>query len=97
MIYTNQATNSPFTTTSSGTTIFDLWSFPKRIDVIEYPDKIEIIYKQVSHLTYTIHPSPPPQERVFKIIYSCKDGKWDRSEPIYGTIIPEQKETYSFE
>jgi hypothetical protein len=48
-------------------------------------------------MTLTIYPSPPPEERVFKIVYSCVDGKWNKSEKIYGKIIPSQKEYYEFE
>lgn len=31
-----------------------------------------------------------------KIIYSCIDGKWNKSEPIYGKIIPTQDEYFEF-
>jgi hypothetical protein len=79
------------------TVTLNTWGTPERIQVKEYPDRIEMIYKETSMLTYTIHPSPPPEERVFKIIFSCKDGKWNKSEPIYGEIIPAQEEYYEFE
>ncbi len=81
-------------TSTAGT--FDSWSFPERVDVIETPDSIELIYKQTSMITYTSWPSPRPSERVFKIVFSCKDGKWHKSEPIYGEIIPASEEKYEF-
>ena len=83
---------------NSGTTsVIDMWSIPVRVRVDEYLNKIEMIYKQRSMMTYTIYPSPPPQERCFKIVFSCVDGKWNRSEPIFGTIVPARDEEYEFE
>lgn len=83
---------------NSGTTSnVSLWGFPTRIAVNEFSNHIEMIYKQTYMATLTSYPSPPPQERVFKIIFSCQDGKWHKSEPIYGTIIPESLETYEFD
>ncbi len=83
-------TGTSFTTTNT-------WSTPQRVDIIEYADSIEFIYKETSMLTLAIYPPPPPQERVFKIVYSCVDGKWNKSERIYGKIKPSQKEYYEFE
>jgi hypothetical protein len=77
----------------SGTTsILNTWSNHERVEVNEVGESIEMIYKQTSMLTYTVYPSPPPEIRVFKIVYSCVDGKWHKSEPIYGKIIPAQDE-----
>jgi hypothetical protein len=78
-------------------TTMNTWSTPQRVDVIEYADCIEFIYKETSMLIFTIYPPPPPEERVFKIVYSCVDGKLNKSEKIYGKIIPSQKEYYEFE
>lgn len=78
------------------TSYFNTWNYPQRIDVREVGETIEMIYKEKSMLTYTIYPSPPPEERVFKIVYSCVDGKWNKSERIYGKIIPHQEEYYNF-
>jgi hypothetical protein len=85
-IYTGTATTSNF----------NQWSHPERIEVNEYPDHIEMIYKQTSMITLTSFHAPPPQERVFMIIFSCIDGKWNKSEPIYGKIVPAQNEYYEF-
>lgn len=75
----------------------NLWSHPERVSVQEYEDRIEMVYKVTSMVTYTIYPSPPPVVKVFKIVFSCVDGKWNRSEPIYGKIIVAQDEQYEFE
>jgi hypothetical protein len=71
------------------------WSEPKRKSVTIYDNRIEMIYTQYS--TYYYSPSPPSERRTFKIVYSCVDGKWNKSEPIYGKIIPATKEEYEFE
>lgn len=78
-------------------TTINTWSSPQRVDVIEYAESIEFIYKETSIMTLAIYPSRQPEERVFKIVYSCVDGKWNKSERIYGNIIPSQKEYYTFE
>lgn len=81
---------------SGGTTIGNTWSLPERMEVLEYPDRIEFIYKQTSLISYTSFPTPPPEVRVFKIVFSCVDGKWHKSEPIFGKIVPAQNESYEF-
>jgi hypothetical protein len=78
------------------TNILNSWSNPIRVEVNEYVDSIEIIYKQTSNLQLAVYPPRPPQERVFKIIFSCKDGVWNKSEPIYGNIISMKPEHYEF-
>jgi len=82
----------------TGTVTFaSQWSTPERISVNVYQDKIEMIYKQISMVTLTVWPSRPPAERVFKVVYSCVEGKWNASEPIYGTIVAASGEYYNFE
>ncbi len=81
---------------SSQVYTFENWSTPERVEVNEYPDRIEMIYKQISMITYTVYPPLPPDTRVFKIIYSCVDGKWHKSEPIIGTIVHKRDESYEF-
>ena len=81
---------------SGDTTTVDLWYPPTQTRAIEREGCIEIIYKEVSRVTYTIHPSPDPEERVFKITFSCKDGKWHKSERIYGHIRSATGESYEF-
>jgi hypothetical protein len=71
------------------------WSEPYRYKVDVYDDRIEMIY--IQYTCYSYSPSPPCERRVYKIIYSCVDGKWNVSEPIYGKIIPATEETYEFE
>ena len=73
-----------------------LWSTPERVDVIEKSDSIEFIYKETSMTSYTSFPPFPSRVRVFKIVFSCVDGKWNKSERIYGEIIPAENERYVF-
>lgn len=79
-------------TTTNTVSPIDLWNTPKRVEVNEYPDRIEMIYKQTSMISFK-----SPEERAFKIVYSCVDGKWNKSEPIFGKVIPAQDEYYEFE
>ncbi len=81
---------------NSFTTIINTWLEPQRINIIENKDSIEMIYKETSMLSHTVYPPPPPECRVFKIIFSCKDGVWNKSERIYGKIIPATMEKYEF-
>lgn len=74
----------------------NLWSNPERVDVIENSDSIEFIYKETSMISYTSFPAPPLQVRVFKIVFSCVNGKWNKSERIYGEIVPAEDERYVF-
>ena len=78
------------------TTNINLWSNPERVDVIENSDSIEFIYKEISMISYTSFPAPPPQVRIFKIVFSCVNGEWNKSERIYGEIVPAEDERYIF-
>lgn len=71
----------------------------KQLEVKEVGETIEMIYKETlnSNYTPTIHLTPIFQERIFKIVYSCVDGKWNKSERIYGEIVPAQEEYYDFD
>jgi hypothetical protein len=86
-------------TTGTSTSLLETWSYPERVEVNEVGESIEMIYKQTSVVNYMIHSFhyAPPAERVFKIVYSCVDGKWNKSEPIYGRIIPAQNEYFEFD
>lgn len=66
-------------------------SLVEQIKTDVYSDRIEIIYKEWVDL-YDL----APVKRVFKVIHSCVDGRWNISERIYGVIIPSQGETYEF-
>lgn len=83
-------TNDLLLKTSTGTSCLNQWSFPQRLEVNEFPDSIEMIYEETSIITLTVHPSPHPQKRYFKIVFSCVDGKWNKSERIYGRKIENQ-------
>jgi hypothetical protein len=82
---------------TTGTSTFNPWNHPERIEVREVGESIEMIYKQTSSFSRTGGLPPYPDERLYKIVYSCVDGKWNKSEPIYGKIIPAQGEYYEFE
>ena len=90
----NFTTIVPNGTEVSGT--FNLFNEPIRIEVNEYSDRIEMIYKETSRTQLAIYPPIAPEERVFKIVFSCVDGFWNKSERIYGTIIRASSETYEF-
>ena len=61
------------------------------IDTVVKENSIELVYKEVSIWNGL-------DNRVYKIVYSCLDGKWHKSDRIYGEIIPKQviEETYKF-
>ncbi len=81
------------TTTSSTWTMGDNWSEPKLVQTILKSDSVELIYTQFTIISINWQ---GPSERCFKIICSCIDGKWNRSQPIYGQIIPATKKEYEF-
>ena len=85
--------------TLNGTlTNINTWHPAQRVSVKECAESVEMIYKETSMGNYTgIYPILPKEERVFKIVYSCINGKWNKSDRIYGNIIPAQDEEYKFE
>ena len=83
--------------TTTATTSIDMWSLPVFIKALEVGETVEFIYKQSSMISYTTYPSTSPSDRVFKIVFSCINGKWNKSEPIYGKIIPPSEESYEFD
>jgi len=95
--YTNDPLISTGTvyTGTGGTTVGFMWTNPTRLQVNERIDSIEMIYEETSLATLTIHFSQPPEKRYFKIVFSCVDGKWNKSERIYGKKI-EREEYFEF-
>tara|TARA_R110000796_G_scaffold173216_2_gene290151 strand:- start:12 stop:347 length:336 start_codon:yes stop_codon:yes gene_type:complete len=91
------ANTSTFSSTNVANITSNSWGLPERVDVIEKEDCIEFIYKEISMITLTVYPSPPPAERVFKIVFSCLEGKWNNSDRIYGEIVEKSNEYYIFE
>ena len=82
----------------SGTsTSTNMWGDMQFKEANEAGETIEMIYTQSSLYSRTGGLPPYFDERVVKIVYSCKDGKWNKSEPIYGKIIPMENEYYEFE
>ena len=89
--------NNNFLLQNSGTSVLNTWNSPQLIKTQEIGETIEMVYKETSMLCLAVYPPRTPEERVFKIVYSCKDGKWNKSERIYGTIIRATDESFSFE
>ncbi|MCP4984849.1 MAG: hypothetical protein GY928_01930 [Colwellia sp.] len=85
----------PDSTTTTTTTTFNTFLEPTIVDVIEKDNCIEFIYKEMSQCSFGGF-LPETQDKVFKIIFSCKDGVWNKSERIYGEIVPERDEQYIF-
>lgn len=74
------------------------WGLPKLLQINEVGETLEIIYSQTGICTPVSFLSQSNvQKRVFKIVYSFVDGKLNKSEPIYGKIIPAMDEYYTFE
>jgi hypothetical protein len=80
---------------NTGTAQLNHWSESTRLQVNELPDSIEMIYEETSTTTLAVYPPRPPEKRYFKIIFSCVDGKWNKSERIYGEKI-EREEYFEF-
>ena len=79
-----------------GTISYSEWSAPERVDVIDTGRSIEMVYVQNRTVVYG---AVWLDKCVFKIVYSCENGEWHKSEPIYGKImygIPAQEEYYEF-
>lgn len=73
------------------------YGIPQLLSVNDTNDLVEVTYIEIAttYVTYGYNDVPP--RRVFKIIYSCVDGKFHKSERIYGKIIPATDEMYEFE
>ena len=84
-------------TDNSTTTTFDRWSEPYLIDTIVLGDSIELIYRQDSNVTYTVNWRPLTDVKIYKIVFSCKKGKWHVSDNIEGRYISAIEETYEFD
>ena len=72
--------------------ITNQWSEPIRLEVKEFFAGIEMIFEETSLVALAVYPPRPPEKRYFKIIFSCIDGKWNKSERIYGRKI--ESESY---
>jgi hypothetical protein len=84
--------NTDLTTFSAK--LFNYFGSPEMVSTKEVGETIEIIYKTKSMIC--CYPLPTPY-KIYKIVYSCIDGKWNKSEPIYGKIIPAQEEYFEFD
>lgn len=79
------------------TTSFDRWGKPYLIDTVVLEDSIELIYRQDSNLTYTVNWQIHEDVKIYKIVFSCKNGKWHVSDNIEGKYIHARGETYEFD
>lgn len=75
---------------NTGTSFYGLQTNAELINTEEFADRLEFTYKEHSMLSHI-------QPKVYKIVFSCKDGQWHKSEKIYGRIIPAQDEHYEFD
>jgi hypothetical protein len=75
----------------------EMWYPMTFVTAQEVGETIEMLYTQTSKLSRTGGLPPYQDERAIKIVYSCVDGKWNKSDPIYGNIIPAQGEYFKFE
>lgn len=71
-------------------------SQPELISTFVKKDSIELIYKQEVEPIFATFLKMNMNPIVYKVIYSCKNGKWHESERIYGEIIPATEEYYEF-
>lgn len=84
--------NDPLISTGTGgTTAGFMLIAPTRLQVNERIDSIEMIYEETSLISLAVHPPRPPEKIYFKIVFSCVDGKWNKSEKIYGKKIEHQE------
>jgi len=82
---------------NSGTTTFSFtnqWTEPTLVDTVINEDSIEQVFTESSLMFQGFN---TPTKRVFKVVYSVVDGKWNKSERIYGVINPAQEEYYDFD
>lgn len=79
------------------TTTLSMYHPPRQVDAREVGESIEFIYKETASLSFASFPPSYPPDKVFKIIFSCVDGKWHKSDRIYGKIIAASDETYEFD
>jgi len=81
----------------SGTSEWNPWGSPYLINTFVHLKSIELIYRQDSNVSYTPEMRPVCEQiKIFKVIYSCKRGKWHVSDRIEGQYISAQDERYEF-
>ena len=86
----------PLSNISSGTVNIDQYGYPKIIDTLVFSDKVEVVYRREPYMSYTSYPPITPEPQIYKIVFSCKNGKWHQSEKIMGRFIPASNEGYQF-
>jgi hypothetical protein len=84
-------------TNTGDLTTLDMWNPMMFVEAKEVGETVEMIYTQTSTFSRTGGIYPYHDERAVKIIFSCVDGRWNKSQHIYGSIIPAQDEYFDFE
>jgi hypothetical protein len=91
----NNSNNIPLGSTTL-INIINQYTIPEHVKTEILEDSIEIFYKEyLMPSGFNIYSLE--QQKCFKIIYSCIDGKWNISERIYGKIIPAHDEYFEFD
>lgn len=84
---------------ASGYYLREEWSEPQLVDVDEGENYLVLTYTQSKvscfYSGYSATHSDVGSRRVYKIIYSCRGGKWHKTDRIYGRIVPPTEETYT--
>ncbi len=85
----------------TGTSVYDFSTHGEAylIDHYEDGDSLVMVYRQDPNCTYagSVGVSTYSYDPViYKIVYSVKDGKWHRSDAIYGTFVHAVEEGYEF-
>ena len=98
----NISNSNIITGTTTDTNITNYYSqYPVRLRIFkeayEVGETIEMIYIEKTSVFRTTDGELYNDEIPVKFIFSCVDGKWNKSEPIYGKIIPAQEETFEFD
>ncbi len=96
---TNSITGIDYLDTGDTTHDFSTHGDPYLIDHFEGCESLVMVYRQDPNCTYagSVGVSTYSYDPViYKIVYSVKDGKWHKSEAIYGTFVSAVEEGYEF-
>lgn len=75
----------------------NLWTSPVLIDTIVNDDRIELVYKCYSLITYSSWLESTPAPRIYKDVYGSVDGKLQKIKTVEGMYIPATTESYEFD
>lgn len=89
----NTATQTNSAGTPNTTATWSSCGATTLMETNEVGDIIEIIYREDSLISEN---RISLASKVYKIIFRCIEGKWNKSEPIYGEIISARDEYFKF-